>query len=226
MSQLVIFKSQPKQTFFAPEYEYYIFESKIESVDFGEIKKFILMQEKIILKLPLDTSKLNIDGFTGLGENSTTSRFGQYNVFSWDLPEIQKLKSLVHSEYVNFLQKINVPRRKVYIQAWVNIMRAGDEIKPHLHSVDSFSYLSGHITVACENTSTVYICPVNQINEPFEYKEENQVGNLTLFQSTIPHYTTKHTANNERVTIAFDLKVSEAYNPDKHKNFIIFDDPK
>ena len=45
MSELVIFKSRPKQTFFAPEYEYYIFESKIEAIDFNLIKNFILLQE-------------------------------------------------------------------------------------------------------------------------------------------------------------------------------------
>ena len=39
-------KSQPKKTFLAPEYDYTIFETEIEQVDFKELAKFILTKEK------------------------------------------------------------------------------------------------------------------------------------------------------------------------------------
>ena len=34
---------------------------------------------------------------------------------------------------------------------------------------------------------------------------KNKVGKLTLFPNHIPHFTNTHNADNERITIAFDL---------------------
>ena len=41
-------KSQGKKTFLAPEYDYTIFETEVEQVDFKELAKFILSKEKEI----------------------------------------------------------------------------------------------------------------------------------------------------------------------------------
>ena len=46
------FKSLPKETFFAPEWDYYIFESYIDQVNFKNLAKFILSKEDEILRLP------------------------------------------------------------------------------------------------------------------------------------------------------------------------------
>ena len=59
----------------------------------------------------------------------------------------------------------------------------------------------------CKNTSTYYINPINQLNEPEVYKSKNEPGKLTLFQNFIPHYTDKHRGETKRVTIAFDLSL-------------------
>ena len=73
--------------------------------------------------------------------------------------------------------------------------------------------------VQCSNTSTIYINPVNQINDPEEYISINEVGKITLFQNCIPHYTTKHEDDTERISIAFDLFV---HDDNGNKNFIRF----
>ena len=65
--------------------------------------------------------------------------------------------------------------------------------------------MSGNICVSCDGTSTVYINPVNTINDPVTYKSKNIVGKIILFQSNIPHYSTPHKNDKERMTIAFDL---------------------
>jgi len=83
-------------------------------------------------------------------------------------------------------------------------MRKGDKIKPHLHCTTPESYLGGHICVQTEGTSTHYINPINQINDPEIYTSKNEIGKITLFQSNIPHYTDK-VSKGERITIAFDL---------------------
>ena len=56
-----------------------------------------LEKEKEILKLPpaVDFNNKPTDGDTGLGFNSTTSRFSRYNVFDWDTTETNLLKKYV-----------------------------------------------------------------------------------------------------------------------------------
>ena len=114
----------------------------------------------------------------------------------------------------NNLIGVQLPK-ELWIQCWVNVLRFGQRIKPHLHCVDSTCYLSGHYTVQCNNTSTVYISPENQINDPYEINVENKPGSMTIFPSYVPHYTTRHYSFTPRITIAFDIFL----NKDK-ENFI------
>ena len=240
--QISGFKSLPRATPFAPEYHYVLGQCAIEGIDFDKIAKIVLDKELSVINDTLDEYKKEnqilenlgmsnpyFDGYTGLGDNSLTSRSNLFNVFHWKEDEIQKLYVDLHKKYLDFLQELKVPRSKVWIQCWANVIRAGQSMKPHIHSVDPFCYLGGHITVQCNDTSTVYINPVNQLNDPNEFKVKNVVGNLTIFQECIPHYTTPHVGEKERITLAFDLLVDEharAVNKAKPltSNLIIFDD--
>ena len=204
------FKSLPKETFFAPEWDYYIFESYIDQVNFKNLAKFILSKEDEILRLPASLTPDNqvTDGYTGLGEKSTTVRFDRYNVLKWKNENINLLKENIlkfHNDILNKL-KLQIPN-ELYIQCWTNIMRNKEQIKPHLHATNPSTYLGGHICVQCDNTSTHYINPINQINDPEIYSSKNEVGKITLFQNNIPHYTDVHNSNIERITIAFDLMI-------------------
>tara|TARA_R110000751_G_scaffold70298_2_gene142583 strand:- start:2117 stop:2755 length:639 start_codon:yes stop_codon:yes gene_type:complete len=198
---IINFRSEPKRTPFAPEWNYYLAEEVIVDVDFKKLFKFLKTQEQKVLKL-----KTTTDGYTGLGSNSTTAKHGQYNVFKWRNKEITKLKNniiLLHNKFINYLNiKID---SKIYINSWFNILRKKQSIKTHLHGTTPDSYLSGNICVSCDGTSTVYINPINTINDPVTYKSKNIVGKIILFQSNIPHYSTPHKNDKERMTIAFDL---------------------
>ena len=205
---MINFKSKPKETFFAPEWDYYLFEKKINKINFANLAKFILSKEKEILKLPVkkDGNNKFTDGYTGLGEKSTTARFDKYNVLNWNNKDIKKIKNeilIFHKDILNYFKQ-PLPN-ELYINCWTNIMRKGEKIKPHIHSIDPTTYLGGHICVQCDDTSTYYLNPINQINDPLTYKSTNEVGKITLFQNNIPHYTDMHDSDKERVTIAFDL---------------------
>jgi hypothetical protein len=223
------FKSKPPKSPFAPIYHYIFAENFIEGIDFKKIANIILEKEKIII----NTTPPTTAAYTGLGNDSLTSRWKSFNVFSWTEPEIEKLKVQIHEKYLEFLQAYNVPRSNVMIQCWANVMRESEEMCPHIHSTDEWSYLGGHVTVQCEDTSTVYINPINQINDPEIYVSYNRIGKITLFQHNIPHYTTPHhsTTNSERITLAFDISLSEFVNLFEHNdhpewhNYVIFDNP-
>ena len=108
--------------------------------------------------------------------------------------------------HLQFLNKIKVNGlSNFYLKGWANVMRKGESIKAHLHSAQPTSYLSGHICVQCEKTATYYINPVNQLNEPYIEKISNEVGQIVLFPTCVPHYTDIHLGNEERITIAFDM---------------------
>jgi hypothetical protein len=208
---IVRFQSPPAETPFAPEWNYVMFEGQIDNVDFSKISDYILYKEKEILNLPLTIREGKFsDGYTGLGENSTTARFDRFNVLKWQHPEIQKLKEQILNFYDLFLSGLSIPSEEnLYIQCWANVLRNGEQIQPHIHSVKPDCYLGGHICVQCEDTATNYINPVNQINDPEVYRSENVVGKITLFQNCIPHYTDLHNGTKERITIAFDLSLTK-----------------
>ena len=102
--------------------------------------------------------------------------------------------------------------KPVYINGWANVMRKGEQIKTHIHNVDETCYLGGHICVACDQSSTFYINPVNTINDPEIFEIENKVGQITLFSNCIPHYTSKHGGDSERITMAFDMNIAKIGN--------------
>jgi hypothetical protein len=221
-------KSEPRQTIFAPEWYYIMGESKIEGVDFSKIAQIILSKEKQIIESTQPHGIMNKDGYTGLGENSLTSRFRDFNVFNWEEEEIQKLKQKAVEQYRIFMDYFDVPKEKVWIECWANVMRTGQEITPHIHSITPDCYLGGHITVQCEGTSTIYINPQNQLNGYDYYESPNDVGNFTLFQNCIPHNTTRHEGSQERITIAFNLLTKPAFdNYEKNgkgtHNLVVFD---
>ena len=72
--------------------------------------------------------------------------------------------------------------------------------------------MSAHFTVQCENTSTFYINPVNQLNDPQLIEEKNEPGNLSIFPECVPHYTTEHLSDTPRITVAMDIRT---FNPPK-----------
>jgi hypothetical protein len=208
MFTVINFKSEPKETFFAPEWNYYLFEKKLNQINFNNLANFILSKEKEILKLPVNTfdgGKVK-DGYTGLGEQSTTARFDKYNVLNWNIEEIKIIKNEILNFHNAILKYFKQPLpSELYINCWTNIMKRGESIKPHIHGVHPRTYLGGHICVQCKDTSTYYINPINQINEPMTHRSKNEVGKITLFQNNIPHYTDIHNSDEERITIAFDL---------------------
>jgi hypothetical protein len=225
---IIKFISNPPQTPFAPTWEYTMAEELINGINWDEIKRITLEKEKYILQNFPPSNKESIDGYTNLGYFSLTSRYTRFNVFKWEEIEIKKLKLAVYKNYLEFLNRTNIPRSKVWIQCWANVMRDGQSIQKHIHSTNEWTYLSGHICVSCEHTSTIYINPINQIQKPEEYTSPNQIGKLTFFQSNIPHYTSTHNSHSERITFAFDLIVdgNRDYLHDDEHTILLFDNPE
>ena len=207
--KIFTFKSNPPLTPFAPQWDYSMgYENISNFIDCPKIANLILSKEKNIISTFPPVKKFSVDGFTDLGPNSLTSRYGYYNLIGWPEIEIKILRDRIVEFHQKFLKKLNIKMfRPFFIKGWANVLRKGEKIQPHLHSVKPDAYLSGHVTIQCEDTATFYINPVNQLNEPEVKKIKNVPGEITLFPACVPHYTDTHSASTERITIAFDISL-------------------
>ena len=197
-------KSGFKKTPFAIDYTFYVFENIINDVDFSAVSKIIKSKEKKIIR---SSPKSSGDGNTGLGNDSLTSRFGYFNVLKWKEPDIQKIKDHIIDNVSKFYNRILQEKpTDLKIQCWANVMRKGQQIKPHVHDTSNNCLLGGHICVDVDNTSTHYINPFKYFSGDNQetYSSKNEVGKITLFSDNIPHYTDE-VISKDRVTIAFDI---------------------
>ena len=197
-------KSGFKKTPFAIDYTFYVFENIINDVDFSAVSKIIKSKEKKIIR---SSPKSSGDGNTGLGNDSLTSRFGYFNVLKWQEPDIQKIKDHIIDNVSKFYNRILQEKpTDLKIQCWANVMRKGQQIKPHVHDTSNNCLLGGHICVDVDNTSTHYINPFKYFSGDNQetYSSKNEVGKITLFSDNIPHYTDE-VISKDRVTIAFDI---------------------
>jgi len=201
------FINKPHQNIFNQNYKYFIFEKNYsDQLKPKSLAKFILKKEKnIINKTKKEFEKINKtgwqDGGTGLGVNSLTSRSPLYNLV--EFKETKYLKKIIKNAHLNFMKELNLTYEDtLHIQCWANVMRKGEQIKKHFHSINNYDYLSGHICIQAKNTNTYYLEPYHK--EIFSLK--NTIGNITLFPSWVEHFTDKVLNNEERITIAFDLR--------------------
>jgi len=208
------FRSRPPVSPYAPQWDFRVGTSLCENIDTNSLSKFLLSKEKDTKKLPtsVGADREKSDGYTGLGSKSTTAKFQSYNILTWSHPEIKKLKSNIAKSVIDYDNECgNKTPDVLWIQCWYNVLRFGQKIKPHHHSINPDCYLSGHFNVQVNNTSTVYMSPINQLNTPEVIDIKNKVGDMTLFPSYIFHYTTPHYSFKPRITIAFDLKLHKSY---------------
>ena len=207
------FFSAPPVSPYAPQWDFRVGTSICEDIDTNSLSELLLLKEKEVKKLPTTViDGAESDGYTGLGSKSTTAKFQSYNILTWDHPEIKKLRSNIAKSVIDFNDECgNKTPNVLWIQCWYNVLRFGQKIRPHHHSVSPDCYLSGHFNVQVNDTSTVYMSPINQLNDPQVIDIKNKVGDMTLFPSYIFHYTTPHYSFKPRITIAFDLNLHNTY---------------
>ena len=186
---------------FNPVYSYYIAED-ILPIDTKVLTQFLLYKEKELLK----KYPPNYAGGTGVNKNSLTTRYIYYNLLEFD--DVSFLKNYIRKAHDKFVEKIGVAIEKnYYVQCWYNVLRKKEKIKNHQHFYSNEGYLTGHICVNVNNTSTYYESPY--FKKPHEVP--NIPGQITLFPGWMGHYTDEVKEDFERVTIAFDIRTEKSY---------------
>ena len=204
---------------FAPFWDYTIAICKLD-IDLASMKELILKKEKEIIEEYTKDKFPLVDGGTGLGLDSLTSRFKYFNLLTWDHPACKQLHESIRSLHLKYhweLLKMDPPDLK--IRCWANVLRKGERIKKHVHAIHPGSYLSGHFCVSTIDSSTKYVPPYKTDNVDIEI--ENVSGEMTLFPTCLPHYTTVTKSDEPRITIAFDIIPIQGVTPYDNENLII-----
>jgi hypothetical protein len=130
-------------------------------------------------------------------------RWNSYNLFNLDLPCSNILKENIKQSYLNFAQVSNfIPKEKLWVTAWINIIEKNVGIPRHFHSAHINSYITGFISLGNNNTEFYY---------PEHITCRNQEGSITLFPSWLFHEVLP-ISENLRVSIGFDLFTEDAVN--------------
>lgn len=213
---LKVQKSLSPLTEFAPSWEIPFYIKKYDnSENIEKIKSWIIENENQIV----EKYKINSrgDGGTGLGTNSLTAQYNNFNLFleTKGLSEFDDLLNFIISSYRSFMKDYNTEIRECYLWCWANIVRKGQKISIHNHSSSEYSYISGNIHLDDYTTETKYYHPI----ERHTYNFPNKKGKMTMFPSYIFHETDEYFGETPRISIAFDL-LDIRHSEDHEKNRI------
>lgn len=170
--------------------------------------KILKNENKIIQRYPAKSWDLesDFDGGTGLGYDSLTSRSCHFNVMNWW--GVSSLKKEIKKSYFDFTK---IKKQPLYVQCWANVMRNGEEIKYHTHrgyyATVQYGSVSGNLFISSDVLTHTHYEKFSIPNEP---------GVITLFPSFVGHRTDKYIGNEERISIAFDIKTREDWKEDVH----------
>ena len=109
------FVSDPPVSPYAPQWDFRVGNSMCEDIDTNSLSKFLLSKESESKKNS-NRIMIRFDGYTGLGSNSTTSRSLKYNIFSWNHPEIRKLKSNIAKNIILYNNECGNKTPQLWIQ--------------------------------------------------------------------------------------------------------------
>ena len=166
------------------------FKSDLTISPFAPSWNFIIAEKKIDIDVD-NLSRLILDKASPEYEitNAPNCKSYFFNVLKWDHPICKELHDNIrtfHNEYLyGTIGQTKFPEKLLKIRCWANVMRKGEKIKRHCHASHPFTYLSGHFTVKCDNTSTNYF---NVYTDEY-YPIKNAPSQMTLFPTWIPHST-------------------------------------
>jgi hypothetical protein len=195
-------KNNFSSTPFSPNYNYFIYENNIcNKINVNKILNIMLDREKELI----DNNENNIK--TDYDKKVLLVRYKFFNKKIFKSKHIVDLIGALKKNVYFYSKTLNEPiPKKLWIQMWCNILRENQSIEIHQHDGSENSYLSGNLCLQANNTKTHFVNPqiyFTKFNS--DYSSENKKGNLTIFPSTLPHYTDKVEKNELRVTVAFDV---------------------
>lgn len=223
----------PPATKFAPKFRVPLYTAKDGSQDFIErLKKYILDIEKNIIsqeKLVSEVPKPIDDPYqytqqwkqhnllqdtVGLG-GETITRFPEN-------PVIEELFQRVRLHYLTHMANCRIPRQRIWIHSWANVLRGGEWISRHTHITGPESFLAGTYYLTTNNTNLWMQNPANT-SDTIGFSTE--MGKFVFFPSWLPHWSDKCEESSLRISIAFDFVTENTVIGNPWRPHRLLDDP-
>lgn len=154
----------------------------------NDISKILLRHEKSVLAIPNEDRQFNkYEGITR-----------QFSVYNWlDNPDM-----LIYDIPKRLFTLPEFQQEEVlYVQCWANILRQGEKLQHHTHAGDENTpeeqafYASNTFISGPQDTGTYY-------NDAYE---RNEIGQMHLIGSMVPHEVKSHMYREPRISMAMDI---------------------
>ena len=143
--------------------------------------------------------------------NNFFEQWTRYNLFAWDSPVIDDLRSKIYQTYLDYCSSLNVvaqDRDNLLIRGWAVRLEPGEPIGMHSHSLHDYTFVSGNMSLGDYNTTTDYWLPLYSLYDgPFEC--QNTKGTICMFPSWLQHGVANNSAGTVRFSLAFDLFIKD-----------------
>lgn len=225
------FAAPAPATPFAPNFNIAIYENQIINPELmgeltryvGELERTIIKKEQLVSEVPVASQDPYpytaqwkqhnlLDDTPHKGDTSNLVRFPKHR-------STDNLFYFIRQHYLEYLRLLNVPRSKIWIHAWVNILRNGQWITPHHHLQTKDAYLSGSVYVTSSKANFI----IEKEGTAMEFTTE--AGKIMFFPSCLTHYSQTYEGNTTRISISFDLVVKDTMESSKMRPYRLLDDP-
>lgn len=200
------------------------FVSAIYPIMFFTIENFEEVKHRIIDHIEkidtVDFSRLYADG-GGTGSLGTTRSHGIFNFF--DISGLEEVRLLLKEACEKYQAEIFEEKTNLIQKCWGNKLGSLEFLDRHAHIFDnlaeaSLNIFSLHLTVQSDsNNFTVYTPASNVFNKDPKangsYFSRNIEGMVTIFPSTLSHYTTPNVGDELRYSLAMDVTGEKLSNP-------------
>lgn len=228
---ITFFAAAPPATPFAPNFKIAIYENQIINPELiGELTRYVSELERTIIKKEQLVSEVPVaptdpypytahwkqhnllDDTPRKGDTSNLVRFPKHR-------STDNLFYFIRQHYLEYLRLLNVPRSKIWIHAWVNILRKGQWITPHHHLQSKDGYLSGSVYVTSSKADFI----LEKEGNAMEFTTE--AGKIMFFPSCLTHHSQVYEGNTTRISISFDLVIKDVMEANALRPHRLLDDP-
>lgn len=97
----------------------------------------------------------------------------------------------------------------IWIRGWYNIIKPGQSLPLHHHSIHENTFLSGNMLLTDSNVPTEYDIPLYSTYGG-TFKPPSTAGTVTLFPSWVEHKVETNESEHDRIALAWDLYTEQA----------------
>ena len=150
-------------------------------------------------------------------------RLGGETITKFQPNEVTKeLFDKIRTNYLLFLDELKMPRTKVWIHTWGNVIRTGQNISYHTHINSEYSYLA---CVYYPQTTSAGLNFINQIVPEDGLSIPCKENTMLMFPSWVLHGSDVYNGEHLRVSIASDIVLEESVLANPWRPHILLDDP-